>query len=77
MCKDSKHIHFVQSTSTLHSPIHFKESTEKYEDRHSCTHKASAIANPFPMLVANGDDGTPRPDKMGVPLLSDPEVYKV
>jgi len=29
------------------------------------------------MLVANGDNGTPRPDKMELPLLSDPEVYKV
>ena len=29
------------------------------------------------MLVANGDNGTPRPDEMELPLLSDPEVYKV
>ena len=48
----------------------------KYEDLHSCTHKASAVANPFFMLVANGDNGTPRPDEMKLPLLSDPEVYK-
>jgi len=41
-----------------------------------CSHKASAVANLFSMLVANADDETPRPDKMGVPLLSDPEVYK-
>jgi len=56
----------------MHPLIAFKESTEKYEDRHSCSHKAS----PFSMLVGNGDEGTPRPDKTGVPLF-DPEVYKV
>jgi len=27
------------------------------------------------MLVANGDNGTPRPDEMELPLLSDLEVY--
>jgi len=38
-------------TSTLYLLIAFKQSTEKYKDRHSCSHKASAVANPFSMFV--------------------------
>ena len=56
----------------LHSKIYqeVRRLTQLYS-------QASTVANLFSMLVANGDDGTARPDKMGVPLLSDPEVYKV
>ena len=53
MCKDSKKTHFVlySLSNPFHPSIMIKESTEKHEDRHSCSHKTSTVANPFSILV--------------------------